>query len=67
MRQGRCQRRCRIPGIVVHGIYMLNHVLDSAVYEIFHCGNYDDMQFIRSVMDLPSVACLVKVSNKLCS
>lgn len=52
---------------MVHVIYMLNHVLDSAVYEIFHCGNYDDMQFIRSVMDLPSVACLVKVSNKLCS
>ena len=33
---------------------MLNHVVDRAVYKIIHCGNYDDIQFIWSVMDLPS-------------
>jgi len=36
-------------------ISMLNHTIDRAVFKVFHCGNYDDIQYIRSVMDLPSI------------
>jgi len=26
---------------------MINHIIDRAVYKIFHCGNADDIQCIR--------------------
>jgi len=38
---------------------MLNHLVDRAVYPIFACTSTEDVQFLRSVVDLPSLnSCL---------
>jgi len=38
---------------------MINHVIDTALYT--HCGDADDIQYVRLVMDLPSIEVCVSV------
>jgi len=35
---------------------MLNHVIDRAVFRIFRCASTDDIEYVRSVVDLPYVS-----------
>ena len=35
---------------------MLDHLLDRAVYRVFGCASSEDIQYVRSVVDLPCVS-----------
>jgi len=39
---------------------MLNHLVDRAVYRIFGCTSGEDIQFVRSVLDLPCLGTCIK-------
>ena len=41
-------------------ISMLNHLVDRAVYRIFGCTSGEDIQFVRSVLDLPCLGTCIK-------
>jgi len=38
----------------------LNHLVDRAVYRIFSCTGGEDIQFVRSVLDLPCLGACIK-------
>ena len=40
---------------------VLDHLLDRAVYRIFGCASSEDIQYVRSVVDLPCVSTSINV------
>ena len=44
---------------------MISHAIDRAVYKTLHCGNADNIQYIRLVMDLSSIEVYVCVCGRL--
>ena len=42
---------------------MLDHLLDRAVYRTFGCASSEDIQYVRSVVDLPCVSTSINVGR----
>ena len=42
---------------------MLDHLVDRAVYRIFGCSSSEDIQFLRSVLDLSGLS--VSINERL--